>query len=279
MKHTFLVLSFLVLGCSGPQIRRTLETDPVRRVFIDPKIDVAHYTEIRRALVETGKFEVVDRSEAFEAAFREQELQHAKAGQRFANKEKWSWVGEFYGAAAVIQANASCWQAKNFWGTFTRYCRQTLSLIDTTTGVVVFSVVGENSIPWTVEWVVPDWDETVAKAADAYPVYFKPRIVKAPLKQYMDQSEERAKREQENRTPAANTQLKKDMMTIQEAHDNYINQIDASGDVPVVERPQPETTPQPTEWLGDESPPKVHPKSPEPVLPIEPRAKGDQSAN
>lgn len=287
MKNIFLVLSFFVLGCSGPQIKRTLETDPVRRVFIDPKIDVAHYTEIRRALVQTGKFEVVDRSEAFEAAFREQELQHAQRGERFNDKEKWSWLGEFYGAAAVIQGNASCYQAKNFWGTFMRYCRQTLSLIDTSTGVVVFSVVGENSIPWTVDWVVPDWDKTVEKAADAYPEYFKPRIVKTPLKQYMEQSEERAKREREKRTPAGNTSIKPGTpLSPEENEQAYQGSVDSSGETPVVERPQPATTPQPEQWLGDENPPPLNKIKPRDDAEVTPRAKpipvnpdGDQTAN
>jgi len=276
MKYVFLALSFLVLGCSGPQIKRNLETDPVRRIFIDPKIDVAHYTEIRRALVQSGKFEVVDRSEAFEAAFREQELQHAQMGERFSDKEKWSWVGEFYGAAAVIQANVSCYQAKNFWGTYKRYCRQTLSLIDTSTGVVMFSVVGENSIPWTVEWVVPDWDDVVAKAADAYPEYFKPRIVKEPLRQYIEQSEERAKREREKRIPATSRAVQRgmQMLMVAQAQDEkdkaLIQELDST-DLPLV-RVHPIDHPEQPSGYHDETVPKEIPKSTDETHDITPRA-------
>jgi hypothetical protein len=283
MKYV-LVLTLLVLSaCSGPQIKRNLETDPVRRIFIDPKIDVAHYTEIRRALVQTGKFEVVDRSEAFEAAFREQELQHAEAGVRFSDKEKWSWVGEFYGAAAVIQANASCWQSKNFWGTYKRYCRQTLSLIDTSTGVVMFSVVDTNSIPWTVEWVVPDWDDVVDKATDAYPEYFKPRIVKAPLQQYIDQSEERAKREREKRLPATSgsvppsVQRGMQMLMVAQAQEQLKTERDLmkeldSTDLPLVRVPQKEHADQSPAY-HEETPPKETPKNDSSNFDLTPRAK------
>jgi hypothetical protein len=68
-------------------------------------------------------------------------------------------------------------------------------MIDGHTGVVMFEVNGKNSEPWVVEYTTPDWDDVVSKAVDSYPEFFQPRIVKAPVTQYMDQSEERAKRE------------------------------------------------------------------------------------
>lgn len=205
------ILSVLVLmsvglvGCGGPQVRRTLETDHMLRVLIDPRIDASNYVQIRRALVQSGKFEVVDRRDGFEALIREQDLQFRSSySDRFSDREKWAHIGKAYGAAGIITAHADCYQDKSFWGEYRKYCKQNLSFINGSTGVVEFAVSGLNSEPWVASHTVPDWDAVVAKAVDTYPEYFKPRVVKYPLNQYMDQSEELSKRERVRaRMPAA----------------------------------------------------------------------------
>jgi len=197
MKSLILVAFLtLITACSSTKIRRTVETDPQMRVFIDPTIPVGHYVQIRKALVQSGKFEVVDRRDGFEAAVREQDLQFRSGyTDRFSDREKWAHIGAMYGAGGIVTAHAECYQDKSFWGDFNRYCNQTLAIIDGRTGVVMLEVEGKNSVKWTAEWVTPDWNSVVDKVVDNYPEYFKDRIVKHPLDQYMDQSEELAKRE------------------------------------------------------------------------------------
>src|SRR5271168_1871645 len=98
-----MVAGAVLTGCGGPKIRRTLETDSMLRVLIDPRIDVANYVEIRRALVQSGKFEVIDRKDGYEAALAEQDLQFRSGmSDRFADRDKWSRIGQMYGAQGII---------------------------------------------------------------------------------------------------------------------------------------------------------------------------------
>jgi hypothetical protein len=183
------------------------------RVLLDPSIPVEHYVQIRRALVESGKFEVVDRRDGFSAAVREQDLQFRSGYRdRFSDREKWAHIGRMYGALGIITAHANCVQKKNFWGQFVRSCKQDLAFINGRTGVVEFAVRGENSEPWLVEYSVPDWDGVVAKAIASYPDVFKVRETSPMLEQYRDQSEEHSRRE-----PAALPQG-----LLQEAQANYL---------------------------------------------------------
>lgn len=221
------VIEFLI-GCGSTEIVRTPETDPQLRVFLDPRIPVAHYVQIRRKLVETRKFEVIDRNEGFEAALREQELQHGYMGRRFSDKEKWAWVGEFYGAAAVITATPMCFNRYNFWGRYVQECKQELALINASTGKVEMAVAGKNQEDVVVGYSAPDWDEVVQRLSDEYPKYYKPRVVKAPLDTYMDQSVERAQREREFRArkPASqyNAVAVDSFQRIKQGHDRYVEQ-------------------------------------------------------
>lgn len=189
------------IGCSTAKVRN-LETDPELRVFLDPSIEVSHYVQIRRALVQSGKFEVVDRAEGFAAAVSEQERQHALTGRRFSDKEKWAWIGEFYGAAAVVTAHAQCFNRHNFWGKYVKTCKQELAFINVSNGKVALAVNAENSEEAVVGYSVPDWNDAVEKLVAVYPKYYKPRVIRDPLDTYMDQSEERAKREREFRDRA-----------------------------------------------------------------------------
>lgn len=205
MRNFILIVLFFALygltqtGCSSAKVR-DLTNDPTLRVFLDPRIPVAHYVQIRRALVQSGKFEVVDRNEGFSAAIAEQERQHGLLGRRFSDQEKWAWVGEFYGAAAVITAHAQCYNRHNFWGKYVQECKQDLALINTVNGKVELAINSKNSEAVVVGYTVPDWDEAVEKLVTEYPKYFTPRVIQSPLDIYMEQSRERAIREREERS-------------------------------------------------------------------------------
>lgn len=204
LNHAVLLsLAALMTACGATKIRRTLETDSMLRVLIDPRIDEANYVQVRRALVQSGKFEVIDRRDGFQAALAEQDLQFRSGmSDRFSDREKWSRMGQMYGAQGIIEAHADCYQKKNFWGVFSKYCKQDLAFIDGVTGKVEFAVAGENSEEWIAGFTVPDWNDVVDKFVGAYPDYYKPRIVKFPLDQYMDQSEEHGRRQRESQMPA-----------------------------------------------------------------------------
>jgi hypothetical protein len=177
MKKAILLVLGLVLvtGCAT-KVVRTRENDAMLRVIIDPTIEVSHYVQIRRALVRSGKFEVIDRQDGFAAALNEQELQFRSANEdRFDPSEKWAHIGRMYGARGVITAHADCYQDTNIWGTFKKYCKQELAFIDAYTGRVEFAVQGQNEEKWVVGYTVPDWDEVVERAVEEYPTYFKPR--------------------------------------------------------------------------------------------------------
>ena len=107
-----------------------------------------------------------------------------------------------FGARGIILAHADCYQKTSFWGDFRKYCKQTLTFVDGYTGKVEFAVTNTNDEPWVVGYSVPDWDDTVARAVKEYPEYFKPRKTDKLLDQYMDQSEELAKRERSKQQEA-----------------------------------------------------------------------------
>ncbi len=227
MKNAFKLLSLLGLlvltACSSTKVIRRSSNDPMLRVILDPTIPVNHYVQIRRALVESGKFEVIDRRDGFAAALREQDTQFRSGYQdRFSDQEKWAHIGQMYGARGIITAHAQCYQKKHaFWGDLRRYCKQDLTFIDGVTGKVEFAVTGENNEVWTAEWTVPDWNEVVEKAVATYPEYFKPREVEPMLQQYMDQSGEHAKRERASLEKRPARSLANDLSRMQRAAQEF----------------------------------------------------------
>ena len=219
------LLSLLVVGCSTAKVRRHRGNDSLLRIILDPTIPVNHYVQIRRALVESGKFEVIDRRDGFAAAVREQDIQFRSGYQnRFSDQEKWAHIGKMYGARGIITAHAQCYQKKHaLWGDLRRYCKQDLTFIDGVTGKVEFAVTGENNEVWTAEWTVPDWDDVVEKAVATYPEYFKAREIEPMLQQYMDQSEEHSKRERASQDLEArpSRQIAKDLGRMQRAAQEF----------------------------------------------------------
>ena len=184
------------VGCSSAKVRRTIASDPQMRVLIDPRIDPAQYVQIRAALVQSKKFQIIERREGWDAMIREQDLQHrSQYADRFSDREKFAHIGASFGAGGIVLASAQCHSGKNFWGTFTRTCEQDLTILDGRTGEVIIEVTGESSIPFSAEWVAPSWTDTVTKATDEFPTYFEPKISEPTLENYKEQSEEVSKRE------------------------------------------------------------------------------------
>lgn len=194
-----------VAGCSSKPIVRSKDSDFSMRVMADPRaFDVQNFVQLEAALAASQKFELVERRDALETALDEQRREFDLASQgHFSDSEKYARRGKLYGVDTIVSGRTDCYQAKAFWsGVYTRYCRQTLLWIEGSTGRVLFSVTGENSVPWTAEYIVPDYKDTVQAAIDALPKYFTPHEVHPILETYKQQSAENAKRERENELQA-----------------------------------------------------------------------------
>ena len=197
---SLILLALIISGCAG--LPRNRFTDPQSRVFIDPQsIDANNYARIQNALVNNGKFVVVDRAQAFNAVKREQNTTQREQNSRFDDKEKWAWIGKLYGVGAIVVANNQCRRETSFWNhdRSNLVCLQRLALINANTGQVMVSVENTNSADYTfdLQYIVPDWVDTVEKMVDNYPKEFETRGYDKGLELYQDISKEHAQRQRE----------------------------------------------------------------------------------
>lgn len=167
MKKLLTVL--LVLSLNACATARTRTSDPVMRIAIDSdSIPAGSYARLEKALVESGKFIVVDRSAGFRAITKEQELQHTTT--RFGSAEKYALWGKMYGVGGIFVGVQQC-QAKQRIFLHGDYldCTLNLSLINATTGEVM--AVSEKNADADNE-VAPEWTESVDALIDNYPKVF-----------------------------------------------------------------------------------------------------------
>lgn len=172
MKTTVLILVGMVgmtqAACSSLP-RRTRATDPVMRVAIDAdSMPQASYARLLYALVQTGKFIVVDRSSGFRAITHEQEIQHTTT--RFGANEKYALWAKMYGAGGIFVATEQCSPKLSFlFHTPYGDCTLDLSLLDATTG----EVLAASEVQADQEGQqAPDWTDSVDKLMDLYPKKF-----------------------------------------------------------------------------------------------------------
>jgi hypothetical protein len=179
--------------------------------MVDPdSIEQNHLIAVQHALVASHEWFVVDRSDAFAAAVKEQNLEHgAESEERFSDPEKWSHMAKLFGIRGVIIAKAQCSIDRNWLGRESPICHQYLSLVDANTAVVVASVesvsVGEEghysvSPPWTK--VVSDLYSEFRKYYEANPAYAK------EVREYQARSIEEAKKDKKQvpvRLPASSS--------------------------------------------------------------------------
>lgn len=186
-----LLLAVSMVGCATA---RTKYTDPVMRVMIDPdSIDQMNYVRVQKALVESGKWRVVDRGAAYSAIKKEQERQYQDESERFANREKWAHWGKMYGVGGVIAAQTQCEIKKGFWNDPILSCFQYLAVVDATTGEVITAVDGiaEDGKHFYGETkVAPSWDETVEKLNKSFPTHFKTQSQHKNLVKHSDEAEQ-----------------------------------------------------------------------------------------
>lgn len=205
MKTTILlVLATLTLAsCSSGQVKeRTKWTDKGMRVMIDPdSIGEENYVQIQNALVNSGKFTVVDRAQGLKAMKKEQETTQRVETDRFADKEKWSHWGKMFGVGSIIVAHTQCRREHSMFNRnkMLLNCDQFLSMVDSNTGEVFVSVKGnsEGEASFDLGYMYPSWDKTVDTMVEAYPKNYRPENYSKEVITYQDISAEHAQRQKE----------------------------------------------------------------------------------
>lgn len=180
---------------------RTVWTDPVMRVMVDPDgISARNYVRIVNALKASGKWFVVDRRDGLRAILKEQRMLHRTMADRFKDEEKYSIWGRLYGVGGVVIANAQCHKS-GFWQSTTT-CVQNLAIVSANSGEVVATAEGENddgdmSYGGDIR-VASDWTDTVGKLNDAFPKNFEKEKYSPEMHAFRAEAKEEAIRQKEN---------------------------------------------------------------------------------
>ena len=196
MKFITLTITVIILaGCASTP--RNKFTDKNMRILLDPdSIEAAQDVMIQKALVDSGKWFVVDRSNGFKAIKTEQERLHRTEDDRYDDREKFAHWGKLYGVGGIVVANAQCKKEQGWLiGRWYQVCRQYLSIVDANTGEVITAI--ENSAESSDAEFYPKWDEAVVKLNESYPATFKPMQTSERLEQYRELSKEEAQRQKE----------------------------------------------------------------------------------
>lgn len=204
MKNLFCIMTLVatIVGIStlsGCSTARTKWTDKTMRVMIDPDgVDANHYVKIQQALVESGKWVVVDRGMGYDAIRKEQEREHRNQSDRFLDREKFAHWGKLYGVGGIVVAHAQC-QVKDGWFLKKNYphCAQYLAIVDSNSGEVITAVQDEADGGSYDYQIAPSWDDIVAKLNSAFPSHFIPNKDDKILRDYKDLSQEEATRQKE----------------------------------------------------------------------------------
>lgn len=192
-----LVGSSVMSGCAG--IKRSKWSDKTMRVMINPEgIGAGHLVRIQQALVQSGKWVVIDRGMGYHAIQKEQEREHREQTDRFMDREKFAHWGKLYGVGGVVVAHAQCSYKRNwFTGNTYPYCQQYLAIIDTNTAEVISAVEDDSEGSAYETDIAPSWDDIVAKLNNAFPARFQPSKEEKTLTDYKDLSQEEATRQKE----------------------------------------------------------------------------------
>lgn len=188
-KLSTLALTVLVAACSTNPI--TKWTSPEMRVAIDPdSLDSANYVRIRQALVESGRFFVVDRQDGFKAVVKEQNIEHRDAPNRFGDREKYARMARLFGVGAVVVGHVECMPRHGLFRGDYLYCEQFLALINAVTAEVISEVKGNDDsgeqFYGTIK-IASDWTATVAKLNSAIPRNYEKEHYDARMKMYREE--------------------------------------------------------------------------------------------
>jgi hypothetical protein len=164
-------------------------------VMIDPQsVPAGDYVRLQQALVESGKWTVIDRANAYKAVKKEQEREHKSDQDRFDNARKWALWGKMYGVGGIFVGHVQC-QTQYTAITNNRYqrCLQHLSIVDANTTEIISQV--SNVSEGDTNDFTPPWQDTVDKFNKEFPATFKPVKYSERLHDYMNQAEEAGKKD------------------------------------------------------------------------------------
>jgi len=193
----FIATAMAITGCAG-KTPRTKWTDKTMRVMIDPdSIDANNYVRIQQALIESGKWTVVDRATAFNAIKKEQERLHRTESDRFDDREKFAIWGRMLGVGGVVTAHTQCVARKGFLRHEHLECLQNLAIVDSNTGEVIATSEAQEDGAADAGVIAPSWETAVDRMNDAYPRNFEPSKITKQLESYKDLAYEEALRQKE----------------------------------------------------------------------------------
>lgn len=145
----------LVSGCSSVETKFVAENHEVLRVVIDDTISVDDYRALQVALFETGRYEIVDRGQAWHALKREQERQHRGEADRFSDEEKFAVWKMAFGAGGVVSSHKICANKYNVYtDEYRRHCRLFVPITNASTGKLYAAVDDEQD---SSELDAPSW--------------------------------------------------------------------------------------------------------------------------
>jgi len=188
------ILFLFLASCSHVE-KRNKWSDKGMRIMIDPEsVSERNYIRVTTAIVQSDKWTVVDRRNAYHAIKAEQEREHRQDNDRFDNKEKWAWWGKLYGIGSVVVPFSDCHFTRNVWTMrTTKRCRLSLTLADANTAEIITSVETEEECS---EYETPSWVAAVERLGEAYPSAFESFKESQRLHDYRKRSEELAIKEQ-----------------------------------------------------------------------------------
>lgn len=197
MKKAITLTCAILAACSTVE-KRTKWSDKTMRIMIDPdSVRIDDYVRLQHALVESGKWTVVDRAIGFKAVKLEQDREHLEERGRYEDAQKWAMWGKMYGVGGIVVANAQC-QTEGTWLTHTPYlkCLQTLTLVDSNTAEVIVSVSQFKEGEPNQKYIAPSWDDIVYSMNTSYPKDFKSVQYVERLQNYMKDAAEAAKKDE-----------------------------------------------------------------------------------
>lgn len=186
MKSSIILIVLLTL-CSCAT-KRTKYSDKNMRIMVDPTgLDNRTYMRVQTALVRSGVWTVLDRSDGLRAAIREQNELHKNNHDRYDAREKFAHWGKLFGVGAIVVAHKDCENRLATWNNteLKTYCNLFINLIDANTGEVIVAVQDEDDAEFLGQ---PSWEDIIEDLVEVYPKYFKDEKLHEKLVEYKEES-------------------------------------------------------------------------------------------
>lgn len=180
----FVFLALYFIGCSSSP-KRTKYSDASHRIMVDPdSIDSKEYVRLTNALVQSGKWIVVDRANGYRAVKKEQERLHQDEPDRYEISQKYAMWGKMYGVGAIVVPNIQCQTLQMWNGNLFKKCLQVISVVDANTSEVIASIDSEYEGTAQTYNMASNWLDAVEKINDAFPKNFEPNKKTKELIEY-----------------------------------------------------------------------------------------------